>query len=249
MQSSPSNIPATTDIEKLLKVVTESHVLMNQMIHSFNNLMGRVDSLATDMRDILAAVQRNSNEIASLKTTGERETYSSVARRVGPPSPQTYSTFVALQALEERKLHKKDNNIVLVGTPEIPGEDIKDKVLEEVSKAGMDPSCVEDVFRNGISGTKAARIVKVKLANPESKRKVKYFLGRSNLCSFARDDLCKLQLQEDRAMRQWCYEKNRELGERRFKVVDLKVVENRRPQVLGGAEDSLNEVRSFEDDQ
>lgn len=224
---------------------------MNQLLESFASLMKRVDGLASDMRLIIQNTKKNAEDIAALQDTGNGQTYASVASRIGPPPPPTYSTFVALQAIEERKQHNKDDNVVMVGTPESDGVDIKDQVIDVLSKSGVDSGCVSDVFRNGPSGSKAAKIVKVKLSKPtpDLKRKVKYILGSSFLCSYARDDLCKLQLQEDRSLRQWCYEKNRELGERRFKVVDLRIVPNRRPQVLRGAEDNLSEVRSLRNDQ
>lgn len=251
-KSEPLTTTTSDGFCQLFKAVSETQILMNKLLDSVTSLVTRVDHLAASMNEVILSTKKNAKDISSLKNTGSQSTYASVAsKNISPPPPSTYSTFLALQAMEERKLHKKDDNIVMVGASETPGEDIKTQVLHVVSRAGIDPDCISDVFRNGPEGSKAGRIVKVKLSQPTSelKRKVKFILGTSSLCSFARDDLCRLQLQEDRTLRQWCYERNRELGERRFKVVDLKVVQNKRPQVLGGAEDNISEVRSFRDDQ
>lgn len=246
-KKTPSETAVSPTVEKLCKVITES---VDKLVNTVDVLVKRVDTLTSDFATMKDMIRDNSSRIAQLQESRStaNTSYSQAVTAGTRVNSATYNTFLALKSMEERKVHDKDMNLVMVGVSETI-TDIKDRVLDLLRDCAIPEEEVRDVFRHGEPGSKGARIVKVKLTSQRMKRRIKQMLGKSNLCNYCRNDLSRLELQEDFDARQWCYNENRRLGVRKYKVVDLRVTEYREPRSLHRGAEQPNNVSSIQNDQ
>lgn len=121
----------------------------------------------------------------------------------------------------------------MIGCPEEEGdgEVLKTKLEEMLKKEGVSQP-IEKVFRHGQQKPGYSRIVKIRLASTTGYKEIRSIIGRSTMCKYARNDLSPSELLHDRKLRSWAHEENKKIGSKKYKVVDMRLVENPHPRPL-----------------
>ncbi|KAH7704956.1 Protein Y73B6BL.16 [Aphelenchoides avenae] len=219
--------PSLKNIEQItLQSILEMHKAVPEEMRSSNQ---KLDRLA----DIVADLAQTVNGLVSRVNDLERKPYGAPCEPVDLPS--------ALEkALAERELKKKKElSAVIERLPE--GGDDSVIVSEFASQCQvLDSLVVENIHRHGSGGrnpkilkvpfkTKAARDTFIK--NLWSYKKSPTFPALYKDVSVRRD-LTPEELKTHRALRQQCYDQNKECGQFKFLYRDLRIIELTNPQPL-----------------
>ena len=222
------------DVAQLRAENQELRRQMSQIFEMFGSMKTMFLETITEVKDL----------IKESRCRCQGPTYAEAAKPTKFPSPTPQ--LIALQGLKEFQSaqdQKKNQTIVLVGCPEEEGDGdvLKEKLKEMLNKEGVvEP--IEKVFRHGLQRPDKTRIVKLRLASASRYKEIRRIIGRSQLCKYARNDLSPSELFHDKKLRSWTHEENKKLGMKKFKVFDLRLVEDSHPRPLG--EKTVEEEKS-----
>lgn len=174
---------------------------------------------------------------------------------LGPPKDPLFNSLEAAKILQERKEHKKDSTVVLVGC-KVPASELLSNIKDIIEQSGTSSEGLEEAFYHTGKAGFPTSIVKIRLhSHLSSNYHLLYrrILGKSDICYYSRSDLTRQELIWDRELRQQCKALNVACSLKKYIVSELRIVEisnpspyiphpTQKPVVLPGQ--SLNKIGS-----
>ncbi|CAD6194451.1 unnamed protein product [Caenorhabditis auriculariae] len=216
-----------------------------------NSLNDTIRELKVDNRekaDVIHEFKEVCSELRKCLADARQKSYAEAASTPKPHEPMTSPLAYAMQAqkaLRSREEHEKDLTVVAIGVPESTDENLQEAVQEILGAKGISSDVVEKVWRHGERKDNKNRVVKIKLRNDYNHRLIKYTIGSSSFCRYARNDLSYEELAEDRRLRNYARELNRKEGSYTYVVRDLTIVKKKNPTPFTPFEEQVQEESGY----
>ncbi|CAD6199140.1 unnamed protein product [Caenorhabditis auriculariae] len=229
------------EMEQKVKEQTAEILSLNETIRDL-----KVDN--REKADVINEFTAVCSELRKCLAEARQRSYAEAVSTPKPHEPLTSPLAIAIQAqkaLRSREEHSKDLTVVAIGVPESPEENLQEEVQKILEEKGISSDVVEKVYRHGERKENKTRAVKIKLRNDHSHRLIKFTIGSSSFCRYARNDLSYEELAEDRRLRSYARELNQKEGSYIYVVRDLAIVKKKNPTPFTPFEEQVQEESGY----